>query len=84
MNYTLAKLDIDVLLDRIDDLEMWIHSMEDLVDVCTWSVFGELCDGCRCKHRDERASKSKRKAAGTADENPDGQAENARDLAPPL
>ena len=51
MNRTLASLDIDVLLERIDDLEMWIHSEEDRVDVCTFSVFGELCDGCRCGRR---------------------------------
>jgi len=51
---TLPALDIDVLLDRIDDLEMWIHSEEDRVDVCTWSVFGELCDGCKCNHRFDR------------------------------
>jgi hypothetical protein len=49
---TLPALDIDVLLDRIDTLEMWIHEEASRVDVCTCSVFGEVCDGCKCKHRD--------------------------------
>ena len=48
---TLPALDIDELLDRIDTLEMWIQEEASRVDVCTWSVFGELCDGCKCKHR---------------------------------
>ncbi|MEP2777302.1 MAG: hypothetical protein ABJQ29_00495 [Luteolibacter sp.] len=48
---TLPAQDIDVLLERIDDLEMWIHVQEDRIDVCTFSIFGELCDGCRCGHR---------------------------------
>jgi hypothetical protein len=49
---TLPALDIEVLLDRIDTLETWIHQEAFFVDVCTWSLFGEACDGCKCKHRD--------------------------------
>jgi hypothetical protein len=48
-NYSLAVLDINVLLDRIDTLEAWIKSEAERSDSCTFALFGEVCEGCRCE-----------------------------------
>ncbi len=49
MNKTLAYLDIEVLLDRIDALEEWVKEEAERSDSCTFALFGEVCDGCRCE-----------------------------------
>lgn len=51
---TLPNQDIQVLLRRIDELEDYIVHEADRTNMCTFHIFGKICDRCQCHRKNKK------------------------------